>query len=241
MGALLAEARNLEASGELVRARSKYLAVLEQADKAETLGEVERRLGSVNVKLVTTPMRMPEKEDVVVKRLDTLGKLAQRFGTTVDLIQTSNNIKNPDLIKAGDKLRVLKAAFDIQVSLKKNELCLYMGGDFFKKYLVGTGKFDKTPLGTFAIIEKIKEPVWWHRNGKGIPYGHPDNILGTRWMSLRATGETPDVRGYGIHGTWDESTIGRSESAGCVRMRNKDVEELFMLVPVGTPVTISNL
>jgi lipoprotein-anchoring transpeptidase ErfK/SrfK len=57
-------------------------------------------------------------------------------------------------------------------------------------------------------------------------------------MTLRATGSTPDVRGYGIHGTWDESTIGKSESAGCIRMKNRDVEELYVLLPPGTPVTI---
>ena len=51
-------------------------------------------------------------------------------------------------------------------------------------------------------------------------------------------GLAPKVRGYGIHGTWDESTIGRQSSAGCVRMRNADVAEIFMLLPRGTPVTI---
>ena len=135
-------------------------------------------------------------------------------------------------------MRVLKADFDIRVSVQSNDLIVSMGGEFFKRYPVGTGKYEKTPLGTFAIIEKIKKPVWWRPNGKEVPFGHPDNILGTRWMSLRATGETPDVRGYGIHGTWKEETIGKSESAGCVRLRNKDAEELFMIVPAGTPVTI---
>jgi lipoprotein-anchoring transpeptidase ErfK/SrfK len=46
------------------------------------------------------------------------------------------------------------------------------------------------------------------------------------------------VKGYGIHGTWDKDSIGKAESAGCIRLRNEDVEELFLLVPVGTPVRI---
>ena len=71
-----------------------------------------------------------------------------------------------------------------------------------------------------------------------VPFGDKENILGTRWMSLTATGETPPARGYGIHGTWEPATLGKQSSAGCIRMRNSDVEELFMLVPEGTPVTI---
>jgi lipoprotein-anchoring transpeptidase ErfK/SrfK len=48
------------------------------------------------------------------------------------------------------------------------------------------------------------------------------------------------VASYGIHGTIDEETIGSQITEGCVRMRNKDVEELFVIVPVGTKVTIVN-
>ncbi len=41
-----------------------------------------------------------------------------------------------------------------------------------------------------------------------------------------------------IHGTNDENSMGRPASHGCVRMRNREVIELFDLVPVGTPVWI---
>ena len=59
-------------------------------------------------------------------------------------------------------------------------------------------------------------------------------------MAIRATGDTLPVRGYGIHGTWDDNSIGKSESAGCIRMHNRDVEELYTLVTVGTPVEIKD-
>ena len=44
--------------------------------------------------------------------------------------------------------------------------------------------------------------------------------------------------GYGIHGTNEPLSIGRSASHGCVRVRNEDAELLYRLVPVGTPVFI---
>ena len=45
-------------------------------------------------------------------------------------------------------------------------------------------------------------------------------------------------KGYGIHGTTEPESIGKAQSNGCIRMLNKDVEELFGLVTIGTPVII---
>ena len=41
-----------------------------------------------------------------------------------------------------------------------------------------------------------------------------------------------------IHGTNDEASLGRPASHGCVRMRNREIIELFDLVAEGTPVWI---
>jgi lipoprotein-anchoring transpeptidase ErfK/SrfK len=70
-----------------------------------------------------------------------------------------------------------------------------------------------------------------------VPAGDPRNELGTRWMAIKplTPGIGPD---YGIHGTIDPSTIGWESSNGCPRMYPKEAEELYMLIPIGTPVVI---
>lgn len=89
-----------------------------------------------------------------------------------------------------------------------------------KTYGVATGKSDfLTPLGTFKIIEKGR----W---GGGF---------GSRWLGL----DVPWGQ-YGIHGTNKPGSIGLNASDGCVRMRNKDVEELYDLVEENTIVSIIN-
>jgi lipoprotein-anchoring transpeptidase ErfK/SrfK len=45
-------------------------------------------------------------------------------------------------------------------------------------------------------------------------------------------------KGYGIHGTNRPASIGRNASHGCIRMRNRDVEELFEMVSVGDAVEL---
>ncbi len=235
---LMNEGGKLQRDDDFVAARELYYKALGGVRDAGLRREIEQRLGTINVLLVTTPRMMPEKVEYVVQRGDFIQRIARRFGTTVELVQKSNRISNPNLIKAGDVLRVLQAEFTLEASKSRNDLVVYMDGRFFKRYLVGTGEFGRTPTGTFEIYDKIVEPVWWRPDGREVPYGDPENILGTRWMAIRATGDTPAVRGYGIHGTWDNSSIGRAESAGCIRMRNEEVEELYILVPNGTKVTI---
>ena len=51
-------------------------------------------------------------------------------------------------------------------------------------------------------------------------------------------GDANDASGYGLHGTWEPESIGKQASAGCVRLANNEVEELFLLIPTGTRVVI---
>lgn len=62
---------------------------------------------------------------------------------------------------------------------------------------------------------------------------NPGGPFGTRWLGLSAP-----YGDYGIHGTNNPSSIGKSVSNGCIRMFNNDVIELSNLVPIGTSVTI---
>ena len=232
-------ARELDARGELGKARELYLNALADPGLIASWPQIEQRLGEINVRLLLTPISMPEKVDYVVQRGDSIARIAKRHGTTMELVTAQNQLKTNMVLKVGERLKVLKAPFSIEVSKGSNELVVRLDGRFFKRYPVATGKDNKTPMGTFVVTDRIKEPTWWKDN-KPIAYGHPDNILGTRWLAIKATGNTPDVKGYGIHGTWDNASIGTAASAGCVRMRNPDVEEVFTLIPIGTAVTITD-
>ncbi|MBP6929059.1 MAG: L,D-transpeptidase [Caldisericales bacterium] len=113
-----------------------------------------------------------------------------------------------------------------------------------KVYPIGTGRVDKpTKEGLLKIIRKIVDPSWMPLNtwdfedayGKTWPFPpyseNRRNPLGSRFMHL-------SWEDYGIHGTKEPLLIGRNVSSGCVRMNITDVEELFVMVPVGTYVNI---
>ena len=228
-----------EKADDLYAARTNYLAALADPGCGNARPVAEARLGDIDVQLVFSPRQMEGKIDYAIAPGDSLKKIAAKHGTTVDLIVKGNSVPNPDRVQVGDRLRILDGqVFEIAVSKSRNDLLVTLNGQFFKRYTVGTGKFAKTPVGTFQIVDKIPEPPWWRPDGKVVPYGDKENILGTRWMAIAATGDTPPAKGYGIHGTWDETSLGQQSSAGCIRMANRDVEELFTYVPVGTKVAI---
>lgn len=66
------------------------------------------------------------------------------------------------------------------------------------------------------------------------PYG----TTARRYLGVLGTRRLKMGDGYAIHGTNKPETIGQSVSHGCVRMRNEDIERLYPMVPVGTPVYI---
>ena len=236
----LAEAKELDGEDRVLEARQKLLELMKDPKElGASRAAVEEFLGEVNVALVMTPRTMPGKVVYSVEEGDTLGKIVDKFVCPKLHIMKMNNIQDENKIHPGDVLRVLdRPKYDITISKTDNTLVLTLNGEFFRRYKVGTGEFGKTPVGTFVIDDKIENPPWW-KDGKAIPFGDKDNILGTRWMRISATGDTTPVSGYGIHGTWDNSTLGKQSSAGCIRMNNADVEEVFMLVPRGTTVTIT--
>lgn len=127
----------------------------------------------------------------------------------------------------------------IDIDLSSNTLTLWSGFRKVRSYPVATAKPGfTTPAGTWKVIGKEVNPTWVNPapNGWGadeprvIPPG-PGNPLGTRALDLNA----PAIR---IHGTPADASVGHYASHGCIRMHMRDVEALYPLVPVGTPVLI---
>jgi len=105
------------------------------------------------------------------------------------------------------------------VSIPDCRLALIENNRLVRVYAVAVGAdVSPSPVGSFRIVNRLTNPTYYRR-GKVIPAG-ASNPLGTRWMGL-------DIKGFGIHGTDEPASIGHRRSHGCIRMLNRDVEELF--------------
>lgn len=133
----------------------------------------------------------------------------------------------------------------IVINLAEMRLYYYHpDGVHVSTYPVGVGQEGwNTPLGTTTVVRKREHPVWVvpdsilenHENhGEPIekvwPAG-PNNPLGDYAMN---TG----LKNIVIHGSPFPKGVGVRSSHGCIRMLNEDVEKLFKMVQVGTPVNI---
>lgn len=235
----LTQARQLEANGQLEEARNALLVLLQRAPQP-TRASIQDSIGRLSIALFVSTRPAKGKITHTVRSGESLSKLAAKYNCPTLLIKKANGIQDAAKIKIGQSLVLLDHPnFAVQISKSHHTLALLLDNQFFKHYLIGTGTSPRSPVGTYKLLDKIAEPSWWPGDGSpAIPYGDPRNVLGTHWLSLEATGNTPRVSGYGIHGTWDESTLGKQIPVDGVRMRNEDVAEVFMLLPRGTPITI---
>ncbi|MCC7390918.1 L,D-transpeptidase family protein [Candidatus Sumerlaeota bacterium] len=176
-----------------------------------------------------------QEGDVVytVKKGDSINRIARANKVTDELLLKCNGITNPKNLRIGQTLRVPQTDFSLVVDVAANTLVLNNHGKFFRIYRVRTGRESgTTPTGEYRILNKKTAPTWRPGNGHVYGPGDPNNELGTRWMSFKE-----DI--LGIHGTLHPETVGEYASNGCVGMHTAEVEELFDLINVGTPLTIT--
>lgn len=156
--------------------------------------------------------------------------------STIDAINGEIKDKN---LKIGLRIPVIDKSGDlILINKSSNTLYFLKDGNIQSSYPVATGKTtDLTPNGQFKIVIKFKNPRW---GGAGVSDpvagGDPENPLGTRWIGISFGGGGK----YGVHGNSNPRSIGTYASLGCVRMFNKDVEELYENVKINTPIWIGN-
>jgi len=124
-------------------------------------------------------------------------------------------------IDASPALPIVKdnGLFTIEVIPQRHRLVVYLDHLPYKSYPVAVGNpSTPTPVGEYTVTYKGKN---WGPS------------FGSRWIGLNVPWGI-----YGIHGTNRPYSIGQHASHGCIRMRNRDVEELYAYIPVGTKVTI---
>jgi lipoprotein-anchoring transpeptidase ErfK/SrfK len=227
--ALIELGRVHEAQEQFAKARETYRALLDKFPDSPLTAQANARLGDVNMAALLSPVVTEQDRVHVVKPGDTLGLIAEAHRTTIEYIKKANDLSS-DVIRPGQKLKLPHGTFTIVVDKSQNQLLLAENNEYVKMYTVATGKDNSTPVGTFKVVTRLPNPVWY-TEGAVVPPDSPENILGTRWLGI-------NVEGYGIHGSVDPNALGKQVTAGCVRMSNRDVEELYDLIPVGTEVTI---
>ena len=130
---------------------------------------------------------------------------------------------------------------ELVVSFSDRKIYHVTGPGTANSYPIAIPREDARWQGVTSVSQKRENPSWTPtpsmraknpRLPMWVPGGHPMNPLGNRALYLGSST-------YRIHGTDAPWTIGTSASAGCVRMYNQDVLDLYTKVNVGTKVTVT--
>jgi len=174
----------------------------------------------------------------IVKKGDSLSKIAQSHNTTVAALMAANGLPNPNHVWVGQRLRVTKGTATtgvqtanapasgakwIEVNLSNQTLTAWQGNVAVLHTSVSTGT-SRTPTvtGRYRIGTKYSSQ---HMSGPGY------SLPGVPWVMYF-------FQGYAIHGTYWHSNFGTPMSRGCVNMRTAEAKFLYEWAPAGTEVVV---
>ena len=179
----------------------------------------------------------------VVKPGETLGQIAQRYGTTVAAILAANDLPSADVLGVGQRLIIPKAGASVPttaakptkfvVSISQQRCWLYAGETLIAKWVCSTGRSGSgTRPGTYRIQSKLPKA-----------YGSTWNIWMPYWLGIYWAGASEN----GIHGLpWNAKSgaqvwtgnVGKRITYGCVMLDNVNAKMLYNMAWIGMPVVI---
>lgn len=240
------------AATDPVRAR----AILSQPLLSGALAPAEAKqasdaLARIAAELVFTPnfnAGDPHFFQYQVQSGDSLERIVRKHKLGCDwrLVARINNIKKPEAIRVGQRLKLPKGPFSAVVTKRdyRIDLCMGVGSDrvVMTSLPVGLGKSNGTPTGRFKVRvgSKLLNPEW--RNpitGEFFDSNDPLNPIGEHWLGLEGLeASNAQLLGYGIHGTVEPGSIGQDQSLGCVRLIAEDVAIVWETLGDGSEVEI---
>ncbi len=163
-----------------------------------------------------------------VKPGDRLETIAQQYQVPVSLLQNINGISQPESLRPGTKLKVLRGPFRAEIDLKRSELVLFLGKYYAGRFAISVGN-DPAPQPTECQVlatEAGREYVG--QDGIRIPARAAENPYGKVYLDLG--------NGVCVHGS--PEAIPSHAGLGCVSLSDADVADIAGILSVGSKVTI---
>jgi lipoprotein-anchoring transpeptidase ErfK/SrfK len=112
----------------------------------------------------------------------------------------------------------------IEVDLTNQRLSAYEGDQKIYEFLISSGKWGRTPTGTFRIWSKFR---YKHMSGGSKELRTYYSLPNVPFTMFFANDEVPAARGFGIHGTYWHDNFGHPMSHGCINMKTEEAELIY--------------
>jgi hypothetical protein len=172
---------------------------------------------------------------------DTLERVAEKCRVPWQLLARINGLMPPGAanadeavkgqpLPAGKELKVVQGPFDAVVDLGKHQLTLMVQNRYAGRFSVGVGRDQAKLDGEYTVGAKTLNPTYYGPDGQTINASDPKNPLGSAWIGLTDR--------IGIHGAADPQSIGRDNNRGTICVGDRDLQDLYGILSVGSRVTI---
>jgi LysM repeat protein len=214
------KAAGLQRSGDVEGARVAWDEFIRSYPDSPKISEAKALLGTINTSLLLSPKPSPEKISYSVNKGDSLVKIASKFKSSAELIFRVNNMQTINL-KIGQQLVIPQLDVSVVVDRKARAVRLLNRGEFFKEYQIVAMKAPAS--AQTKVTDKVAL-----QNSKRVAFGDK-NYFGSERVIMLGSG------GLAIRGIREGSED--PPPAGII-VAQQDIEEIFLLVSRGTPVTI---
>ncbi len=186
---------------------------------------------AITTELFLSPVHNEFSVNYVIKGGDKIDIIARNAGISNALLTDLNGMpRGSAMLRIGDNLKLPKGKPHIEV--RKQDFCcsVYLGDYLVRQYVIAHGKNNNTPEGKTTIKDMQLNP---ENEARGT--NDPRAEMKLRWIGL-----TPyhDRSGIGFHGTKEPNSIPGQTSKGCIRMKDRDVVELYDFVRIGNEIEI---
>jgi hypothetical protein len=172
---------------------------------------------------------------------DTIDAIAKKYNVPWQLLAKINGLMPPGAsiadtatkdqpLPEGKELKVLKGPFNAVVQLDKRELTLMVQDRYAGRFPIGVGRDIPKLDGEYTVGAKTLNPTYYGPDGINIAPSDPKNPLGGAWIGLTDR--------IGIHGAADPQSIGRDSNRGTICVGDRDLQDLYGILSVGSRVTI---
>jgi lipoprotein-anchoring transpeptidase ErfK/SrfK len=200
-----------------------------QYGSGELTEEERRRLGDLLDPLAGKVVY--SKEHLIepayeVRRGETLMDIAERHNVPWQLLANINEVKDPQVLLPGTKLKVVPGPFRAEVDLARRELVLFAGRLYAGRFPITVGSNPAPKPGEYRVNDKQAGRTFYAGGGQTIPAGDPANPYGQIWIDLGG-----DVC---IHGSPEKVQGGM----GCISLSPTDANDVYGILSRGSGVVV---
>ncbi len=171
-----------------------------------------------------------------VRSGDTIDTIAQQYNVPPQLLININGIRDPQNLRPGEQLKVVRGPFSAIVDLDKHELTLMLQGHYAGRFGIGVGQDIPNLEGSFVVCSQTINPAYYGPDHTQFQAGDPNNPYGGYWIGLGQ--QVGSQEQLGLHGTNDPTSLHSTGGRGIIRLGDRDITDIYGILSLGSRVTI---